>query len=160
MCVYVSVCKRSHVTTLYTYNVLNTPMTTYRKVWLISAHAACWQWAGPKLHSLLSACRLIGAYFLTTESDKCMRLLTRLYCNNYNFFFKDECYCVHVPCKSVETICSVCVWTDFFPSSSAWTDWLLWPIISSLWTSALLYVATASTVMCSIRKQTILCQYH
>ena len=39
----------------------------------------CWQWAGPKLHSLLSAHRLIGAYFHTTESDKRMRLLTRLY---------------------------------------------------------------------------------
>ena len=39
----------------------------------------CWQWVGPKLHSLLSAHRLIGAYFLTTESDKCIRLLTRLY---------------------------------------------------------------------------------
>ena len=38
-----------------------------------------WQWAGPKLHSLLSAHRLIGACFLTTESDKRMRLLTRLY---------------------------------------------------------------------------------
>ena len=30
-------------------------------------------------HSLLSAHHLIGAYFLTTESDKRMRLLTRLY---------------------------------------------------------------------------------
>ena len=38
-----------------------------------------WQWAGPKFHSLLSAHHLIGAYFLTTESDKRMRLLTRLY---------------------------------------------------------------------------------
>ena len=27
--------------------------------------------AGPKLHCLLSAHCLIGAYFLTTESDKC-----------------------------------------------------------------------------------------
>ena len=34
---------------------------------------------GAKLHSLLSAHHLIGAYFLTTESDKRMRLLTRLY---------------------------------------------------------------------------------
>ena len=40
----------------------------------------CWQWAGPKLHSLLSAHRLIGAYyFLTTERDECMRLLIRHY---------------------------------------------------------------------------------
>ena len=39
----------------------------------------CWQWAGPKLHSLLSAHRLISACFLTIESDKHMRLLTRLY---------------------------------------------------------------------------------
>ena len=39
----------------------------------------CWQWVGPKFHSLLSAHRLIGACFLTTDSDKCMRLLTRLY---------------------------------------------------------------------------------
>ena len=39
----------------------------------------CWQWAGPKLHSLLSAHYLIGTYFLTTESDKRMHLLTRLY---------------------------------------------------------------------------------
>ena len=41
----------------------------------------CWQWAGPKLHSLLyvNAHHLIGAHFLTTNSDKCMRLLTRLY---------------------------------------------------------------------------------
>ena len=34
---------------------------------------------GPNFHSLLSAHHLIGAYFLTTESDKCMRLITRLY---------------------------------------------------------------------------------
>ena len=38
----------------------------------------CWQWAGPKLHSLLSIHRLIGAYFLTTKSDKHIRLLTPL----------------------------------------------------------------------------------
>ena len=38
------------------------------------------QWAGPKFHSLLSTHPLIGAYFLTTESNKRMRLLTRLYC--------------------------------------------------------------------------------
>ena len=36
-------------------------------------------WVGSKIHSLLSAHHLIGAHFLTTESDKCMRLLTRLY---------------------------------------------------------------------------------
>ena len=41
----------------------------------------CWQWVGPKLHSLLSAPRLIGACFLTTKSDKRMRLLTRIYSN-------------------------------------------------------------------------------
>ena len=41
----------------------------------------CWQWVGPKLHSLLSTHCLIGACFLTTESDKRMRLLTRLYGN-------------------------------------------------------------------------------
>ena len=41
-----------------------------------------WQWAGPKFHSLLSAHRLIGVCFLTTESDKHMRLLTRLYGNH------------------------------------------------------------------------------
>ena len=35
-----------------------------------------WQWAGPKIHSLLSAHHLIGVEFLTTESDKRMRLLT------------------------------------------------------------------------------------
>ena len=39
----------------------------------------CWQWAGPKLHSLLSAHCLVGTCFLTIESDKCRRLLTRLY---------------------------------------------------------------------------------
>ena len=39
----------------------------------------CWQWAGPKLDSLLSTHCLIGAYFLITKSDKRMRLLTRLY---------------------------------------------------------------------------------
>ena len=39
------------------------------------------QWAGPKFHSLLSAHHLISAYFITTESDKCMCLLTRLYGN-------------------------------------------------------------------------------
>ena len=44
-----------------------------------SSARTCWRWAGPKLHSLLSAHHLIGAYFLTTESDKRMRLLTRLY---------------------------------------------------------------------------------
>ena len=38
----------------------------------------CQQWAGPKLHSLLSAHHL-GTYFLTTEDGKHMRLLTRLY---------------------------------------------------------------------------------
>ena len=43
-----------------------------------SAHS-CQQWAGPIFHSLLSAHHLIGAYFLTTESDKRMRLLTRFY---------------------------------------------------------------------------------
>ena len=37
------------------------------------------EWAGQKLHSLLSAHHLIGAYFLTSESDKRMHLLTRLY---------------------------------------------------------------------------------
>ena len=47
----------------------------------------CWQWAGPKLHTLLRAHRLIGACFLTTESDKHMRLLTRLYCNTGRFSF-------------------------------------------------------------------------
>ena len=36
-------------------------------------------WAGSKLYSLLSAHHLIGAYFLTTKSDKRMRLLTGLY---------------------------------------------------------------------------------
>ena len=43
-----------------------------------SAHS-CQQWAGPNFHSLLRAHHLIGAYFLTTESDKHMRLLTKLY---------------------------------------------------------------------------------
>ena len=38
-----------------------------------------WQWAGPIFHSLLSAHHLTGAYFLTTESDRHMHLLTRLY---------------------------------------------------------------------------------
>ena len=38
-----------------------------------------WLWVGPKFYSLLSVCHLIGTYFLTTESDKRMRLLTRLY---------------------------------------------------------------------------------
>ena len=37
------------------------------------------RWAWSKLYSLLSAHHLIGAYFLTTEGDKRMRLLTRLY---------------------------------------------------------------------------------
>ena len=41
-----------------------------------------WQWAGPKLHSILSTHRLKGTCFLITESDKRMRLLTRLYGNN------------------------------------------------------------------------------
>ena len=31
---------------------------------------------GAKFHSLLSAHHLVGAYFLTTKSDKCMHLLT------------------------------------------------------------------------------------
>ena len=35
-----------------------------------------WQWVWPKLHSLLSPHHLIGTYFLTTESDKRMCLLT------------------------------------------------------------------------------------
>ena len=30
----------------------------------------CWQWVGPKVYSLLSKHRLIGSYFVTTESDK------------------------------------------------------------------------------------------
>ena len=38
-----------------------------------------WQWAGPKIFTLLSAHHLIGTYFLTTESDKHMHLLTGLY---------------------------------------------------------------------------------
>lgn len=37
------------------------------------------RWAESILHSLLSARHLIGAYFLTTEGDKRLRLLTRLY---------------------------------------------------------------------------------
>ena len=47
----------------------------------------CWQWAEPKLHSLLSAHRLIGAYFLTTESSKRMCLLTRLYGSPQNIWW-------------------------------------------------------------------------
>ena len=42
----------------------------------------CWQWARPKRHSLLSAHRLICACFLTTESDKRMRLLTVISANS------------------------------------------------------------------------------
>ena len=38
-----------------------------------------WQWVGPKFHSLLSAHHLIGPHFLTTDNDKHMHLLTRLY---------------------------------------------------------------------------------
>ena len=38
-----------------------------------------WQWEGSKFHPLLSARHLIGAHFLTTENDKRIRLLTRLY---------------------------------------------------------------------------------
>ena len=37
------------------------------------------RWVGSTLPFLLSAHHLIGAYFLTTEGDKRMRLLTRLY---------------------------------------------------------------------------------
>ena len=37
------------------------------------------QWVGSTLPFLLNAHHLIGAYFLTTEGDKRMRLLTRLY---------------------------------------------------------------------------------
>ena len=37
------------------------------------------RWAESKLRSLLSAHHLIGAYFFTSEDDKRMRLLTRLY---------------------------------------------------------------------------------
>ena len=46
---------------------------------LCSSTQMYWQWMEPKLHSLLSAHHLIGAYFLTTESDKHMRLLSRHY---------------------------------------------------------------------------------
>ena len=61
-----------------------------RNHWVHSLMATCmmcsinwtyWQWAGPKFHALLNAHHLISAYFITTESDKCMCLLTRLYGN-------------------------------------------------------------------------------
>ena len=54
----------------------------FKNHWVQNLLAMCsrtrmhWQWAEPKFHSLLSAHHLIGTYFLTTESDKCMRLLT------------------------------------------------------------------------------------
>ena len=46
---------------------------------LWSSAQTCWQWARPKLHSLLSAHHLIDECFLTTKNDKRMHLLTRLY---------------------------------------------------------------------------------
>ena len=46
---------------------------------LCSSAQTCWQCVGPKFHSLLSAHHLIGAYFLTTESNKHDTYLTRLY---------------------------------------------------------------------------------
>ena len=44
-----------------------------------SSTCLCQQWTWSIFNSLLSAHHLIGAYFLTTKSDKYMRLLTRLY---------------------------------------------------------------------------------
>ena len=44
---------------------------------------SCQQQVEPNFHSLLSAHYLIGAYFLTAESDKRMCLLTRLYTIRY-----------------------------------------------------------------------------
>ena len=76
----------------------HTPMNYYRAysknrcvynllaLWL--SVRTCWQWAGPKLHSLLSAHHLIGACFLTTESDKRTHLLTRLFGTLFQFCLK------------------------------------------------------------------------
>ena len=53
----------------------------YNLLAMCSKTQTYWQWARPKFHSLLSAHHLIGVYFLTTESDKHICLLTRLYDN-------------------------------------------------------------------------------
>jgi hypothetical protein len=55
----------------------------------------CWYWAWPKYHSLLSVHRLIGPNFLTTESDKRMHLLTRLYDNLWLHFW--ACWIGNLP---------------------------------------------------------------
>ena len=44
----------------------------YNLLAMWSSARTYWQWAGPKFQSLLSAHHLIGTYFLTTESDKCI----------------------------------------------------------------------------------------
>ena len=56
-----------------------------KNCWVHNLLAMClsaqtyWQWAWPKFYPLLSTHHVIGTHFLTTESDKHMRLLTRLY---------------------------------------------------------------------------------
>ena len=64
----------------HTTTVVVSILVDFKLTGLVSSSAhSCQQWAGPIFHSLLSAHHLIGTYLLTTESDKCMHLLTRLY---------------------------------------------------------------------------------
>ena len=68
--------------TFVNYNSSGLHTHRLQTCWLVSSSASlCQEWVGPKFHSLLSAHHLIGAYFRTTESNKHMRLLTRLYGN-------------------------------------------------------------------------------
>ena len=72
-------------------------IAVYKLLALWLSARMCWQWAGPKLHSLLSAHRLIGAYyFLTTERDECMRLLIRHY-GIYNIILNKKNHSTFTP---------------------------------------------------------------
>ena len=69
----------SNYTSMNYYRAFSKNRCIYNLLAMWLSAQMCWQWAGPKLQSLLSAHCLIGTYFLTTESGKGMCLLIRHY---------------------------------------------------------------------------------
>ena len=71
--------------TFMNYNISGLRTHNFKPASLVSLSAHSYQqWAEPIFHSLLSTHHLIGTCFLTTESDKRMRLLTRQYGSSKN----------------------------------------------------------------------------
>ena len=107
-----------HTSMNYNISVLKNHRVHNLLAWYSSTQT-CWQWVGPKFHSLLSTHHVMGAYFLTTtESDKCMRLLTRLY---GILVIKTQHYthCIALcMCPSMRLI--RLVWTDIHWSYCKW----------------------------------------